>query len=37
MIVPLTYISDIIAKVQKLASSGQLELATYKGNNNKQK
>lgn len=37
MIVPLTHIPDIIAKVQKLAFSGQLESETHKGNNNKQK
>ena len=31
MVVPLSHISDIIAKVQKLALSGQLELETHKG------
>lgn len=31
MVVPLSHISDIIAKVKKLASSGQLELETHKG------
>lgn len=31
MVVPLSHIPDIIDKVQKLASSGQLELETHKG------